>query len=138
MNDTRTAPSRAPLGGAAGGKVREQPPAEDIDYSSLRQLLEIMFRTLFVPALHRVFGQMFDKAFGPCDGVISLDPRGAVMSQLIDLREVCRRTALSRASVYRAVAAGGFPAPVKVGKRAVRWHSDDITDWILSRPLART
>ena len=59
------------------------------------------------------------------------------MSQLLTLKQVCARVALSRASVYRRLREGGFPEPVRVGVRAVRWHATDVDAWVSSRPLAR-
>ena len=40
---------------------------------------------------------------------------------LLRLREVCRRTGKSRTDVYRRIAAGDFPQPVKLGERASAW-----------------
>jgi prophage regulatory protein len=52
------------------------------------------------------------------------------------LAGVKRRTALGRSSIYAAVKAGTFPAPVQLGPRAVGWLDSDITAWIESRPTA--
>lgn len=56
---------------------------------------------------------------------------------LLRLREVTRRTALSRSAVYRAIAAGTFPAPVKLGERASAWNAAEVTRWIAGRIAAR-
>ena len=50
--------------------------------------------------------------------------------------EVQERCALSRAGIYKLMAAGKFPRPVQVTARAVRWHSDEIEAWLTSRPRA--
>jgi prophage regulatory protein len=56
---------------------------------------------------------------------------------LLRLREVTRRTGKSRSSVYRDVAAGTFPAPVKLGERASAWPAAEVDRWIAGRIAAR-
>lgn len=46
--------------------------------------------------------------------------------------EVKRQSGYSIPSIYRLMAAGKFPHPVKTGGRAVRWRQSDITAWQLS------
>lgn len=46
--------------------------------------------------------------------------------------EVERRTGKSRSSIYQDVQKGKFPAPVRVGQRAVAWRESDIIRWIRS------
>ena len=45
-------------------------------------------------------------------------------------------TGLSKASVYLGVKKGTFPAPVKLGVRAVGWPAEAIDEWVKSRPSA--
>ena len=56
--------------------------------------------------------------------------------ELLDLREVMRRTKLSRSTIYALKAVGLFPQPVRVGTHAVRWISAELDDWIATRPRA--
>lgn len=56
--------------------------------------------------------------------------------RLLKLPEVKQLVALGRDSIYCGVREGTFPAPRKVGERAVAWRSDEIEAWIASRPLA--
>ena len=60
------------------------------------------------------------------------------MSQLLTLREVERRVSLKRSSIYRAMRATprGFPLPIKIGPKSVRWIAAEIEDWLASRPRA--
>ena len=58
--------------------------------------------------------------------------------ELLDLREVMRRTRLSRSTIYALKAAGLFPQPVRVSTHAVRWIAAEIDDWIATRPRAGT
>lgn len=57
-------------------------------------------------------------------------------SALLRLPEVKRRTGLGHSYIYEQIQAGQFPAPVKIGIRAVAWRSDDINAWIASRQPA--
>ena len=59
------------------------------------------------------------------------------MSHLLRLPQVLERTGLSRSSLYEKIAAREFPAPVKIGARAVAWVSSEVAAWIESRPSAR-
>lgn len=58
------------------------------------------------------------------------------MQILIRKRAVLERTALSNTSLYRLIAKGEFPKPIKIGPRAVAWVEDDIQKWIESRIVA--
>ena len=42
-------------------------------------------------------------------------------------------SSLSRSTIYRGIAEGWFPAPVKVGPRAVAWRGSDLLAWLESR-----
>ncbi len=41
---------------------------------------------------------------------------------------------ISRSELYRQIADGRFPRPVRVGLRAVRWHLNEVEEWIAARP----
>ncbi len=56
---------------------------------------------------------------------------------LLRLREVCRRTGKSRSEIYRCIATGDFPQPVKLGERASAWPEHEVSAWIASRIAAR-
>lgn len=59
------------------------------------------------------------------------------VASLHRLREVSRRTGLSRSEIYRRIAAGTFPAPIKLGERASAWPEHEVTAWIDARIAAR-
>jgi len=46
------------------------------------------------------------------------------------LRDVVRITALSRATLYRRIAEGRFPAPIRLGGRASAWPTAALQAWI--------
>ena len=48
-------------------------------------------------------------------------------------RQVEARTGLKRSTIYAKVAAGEFPAPVRLGTRAVGWIESEICQWLESR-----
>ena len=58
--------------------------------------------------------------------------------RLLKIREVCELTTLPASVVYRMMRSGNFPRPLKLGdggkSAAVRWRSDEIGEWIASRP----
>ena len=58
--------------------------------------------------------------------------------RLLRSRQVEEITGMGRSSVYRLMQDGDFPPPVRVGPAAVRWREGTITDWLESRPLARS
>ena len=57
--------------------------------------------------------------------------------RFIRLPEVINRTGYRRTSIYQKVAEGTFPAPVKLGPRAVGWLSTEIDAWIDERVAER-
>lgn len=46
------------------------------------------------------------------------------------IRDVLRITGLSRATLYRRIAAQRFPLPVHLGGRACGWSASDLKTWI--------
>ena len=58
--------------------------------------------------------------------------------RLLRRRQVEELTAMSRSAIYRAMQAGDFPRPVRIGPAAVRWRHSDIVGWLESRPIARS
>jgi prophage regulatory protein len=50
-------------------------------------------------------------------------------------RQVEKLVQLSRSTIYANVKAGTFPAPVRIGARAVAWRLADVEDWLDARPF---
>ena len=50
--------------------------------------------------------------------------------------EVRARTGLSRSSLYNYIQRGLFPAQIKIGRRAVGWMEEDVTQWIINQQSA--
>jgi prophage regulatory protein len=49
--------------------------------------------------------------------------------RMLRLPEVLSAIGMSRAWLYDAVSKGTFPAPVRLGKRAIGWREADIVAW---------
>ncbi|ETX13261.1 DNA-binding protein [Roseivivax halodurans JCM 10272] len=46
--------------------------------------------------------------------------------------EVEKITGLSKSTLYRMIARGDFPAPAKIGERAVGWRARTLHTWLES------
>lgn len=57
-------------------------------------------------------------------------------AQLLRLPKVTQMTGLARSTIYRLMAEGDFPSPVKLAKRAVAWRQTDLDQWSHTRPPA--
>jgi prophage regulatory protein len=44
-------------------------------------------------------------------------------------KQVEQRTGLARSTIYQRIKDGTFPAPIRIGSRAVAWLESDIEDW---------
>jgi len=55
---------------------------------------------------------------------------------LLTIRTVRALVAMSPATIYRRLAEGNFPAPVRLSSRCTRWRAGDVTAW-LSRQAAK-
>ena len=50
--------------------------------------------------------------------------------RIIRRDEVCQLTGLARATIYKKVADGSFPPPIRLGPRSVGWRLPDVIGWI--------
>jgi len=55
---------------------------------------------------------------------------------LLKMQTVTQAAGISPATIYRGVAAGTFPQPVRMGKRCTRWRSADVRAWIQAQGVA--
>ena len=51
-------------------------------------------------------------------------------SKILRMREVCELTGLGKSTIYKKISEGSFPAPVRLGTRAIGWRARDIHDWL--------
>ena len=52
---------------------------------------------------------------------------------VVRLPDVKRQSGGSRSWVYKEIRAGRFPAPIKIGIRAVAWLQSDLDEWLTHR-----
>lgn len=52
---------------------------------------------------------------------------------VLRLPAVKSRTGLSRTSVYKKIALGEFPPPIRLGARAVAWVESEVEAWLADR-----
>ena len=56
-------------------------------------------------------------------------PATSIAGALLRIDAVCSVVSLSRATIYRLMAAGTFPQPVRITPRCMRWRAEDIAAW---------
>ena len=56
--------------------------------------------------------------------------------RLVSMAAVVARTTYSRPSIYRLIAEGRFPVPLKLGRTKIAFIEDEIAAWMDSRPRA--
>ncbi len=56
---------------------------------------------------------------------------------LLKMSEVRQRTGLGRSEIYRRIAMGVFPRPVKLGARASAWPAHEVEAWAAARIAER-
>lgn len=52
-------------------------------------------------------------------------------------KQVVARTGLARSTIYDYIKAGTFPAPIRLGEKAVGWVESEIDAWIAARIESR-
>jgi prophage regulatory protein len=67
---------------------------------------------------------------------LPLPPNTVSGDTILRLPRVKERCGLGRASIYAGVKNGTFPAPFKLGERAVGWLASSVDAWIQSRVQA--
>jgi prophage regulatory protein len=53
--------------------------------------------------------------------------------QILRRRQVELRIGVSRSTIYAWIGKGDFPAPVRLGTRAVGWLESDVERWLVER-----
>lgn len=52
------------------------------------------------------------------------------VDRIVRQKEVCHLTGLSKTSLYREVAEGRFPPPLRLGPRMVGWRLSTVQQWV--------
>lgn len=50
--------------------------------------------------------------------------------RILRINTVLDMTGLSRSTMYRKIAAGSFPKPIKIAERCAGWRQSAITEWL--------
>lgn len=56
--------------------------------------------------------------------------------RFLNVRDLLAKTSLSKRYIYRLIAAGSFPQPVKIGIRSV-WPEAEVDEWMAARVAER-
>lgn len=72
------------------------------------------------------------------DSSAPLAPAADSVPRLLSVRTVAGITGLCVSQIYKLVARGDFPKPLRVTARTTRWRADDVANWINSRPVGTT
>lgn len=64
------------------------------------------------------------------------EPAPTPGDSLLRFPEVKRRVGLGKTFIYRLIARGEFPAPIRLTERAVAWPASAIDRWIAERVAA--
>ena len=54
--------------------------------------------------------------------------------RMLRRRSVERMTGLSKSTLYRLIKQGSFPPPLRLTRKAVRWRSEEVHQWLSGRP----
>jgi prophage regulatory protein len=52
------------------------------------------------------------------------------LDRIVRVGEVTHRTGLHRATIYRKIAAGEFPAGIALGVNSTGWYESEVNAWI--------
>ena len=55
-----------------------------------------------------------------------------LVGRVLNIAEVVDRIGLSRATIYRLVAEGKFPTPIKLSETRIGWRDTSINEWLQS------
>lgn len=61
-----------------------------------------------------------------------METQQAPALRYIRMKETCRKTGLSKSTIYERISAGTFPAPVRLGERAVAFIESEVEAWMLA------
>ena len=61
-------------------------------------------------------------------------PHEPIKSNILRFAEVRKRTGLSRATIYRRMRVGEFPAALDLGNGLLGWDEEEVEEWRESRP----
>ena len=57
--------------------------------------------------------------------------------KLLNVKQVSAIVGLATPTIWKMVAAHEFPIPIKVTARSTRWRSEEVEEWIETRPRTK-
>lgn len=67
-----------------------------------------------------------------------VNPNPNHRTMMLRRAELCRQVGLHPSTIFRMCRRGTFPAPLRIGARAVAWRLGDVEDWLAERATTRT
>ena len=58
------------------------------------------------------------------------------MNRVLLVADIEEITGLSRSTIYRQIASGDFPSPMRLSPGRRGWNQDDVEQWMAERALA--
>lgn len=58
----------------------------------------------------------------------------AQVSEMLTFEEVSSKVGVKRTALYSYINKRGFPKPVKISRRCVRWFADEVDQWLRELP----
>lgn len=55
------------------------------------------------------------------------------MYVILRIKDVVKRTGLSKATIYKQISESAFPKPIQLGTKAVGWLESDLNTWFEER-----
>ena len=55
------------------------------------------------------------------------------MSRILRIKDVIKKTGLSKSTMYMEIERGHFPKPVQLTRRSVGWLESEVEQWVASR-----
>lgn len=65
------------------------------------------------------------------------DTNSSQSDNLVDLKQACKKTSLSKSRIYELLKVGQFPAKIKLG-RTTRFSENELNQWIADAKAQRT
>lgn len=62
--------------------------------------------------------------------------KAAFTLKVMRRKQVQEAVGLSKSTLYAMIRAGDFPAPIRLGARAVGWLESEVEEWITRQALA--
>jgi prophage regulatory protein len=91
-------------------------------------------RALIGAELTRALAPLADSMWELAKSARAAEPKpDPIKDGAVTAKDVAAALGVDRRELRRLVAAGEFPAPMKVGRRRIRWRRSEVEEWIARR-----